>query len=160
VNSVVLTTASRLLVGLMVLFSFFLLWRGHNEPGGGFIGGLVAAAALVVYGKATDAKSLRALLRIDPQPLAVCGLVVTIVSGLLPLVQGGDFLAGLWLFIGATPDSKGLALGTPLLFDVGVYLAVVGGVVGMVLALEESEPGRSSPGEGAAPETVPGEHAP
>jgi len=139
VNSVVLATASRLLVGLMVLFSFFLLWRGHNSPGGGFIGGLVAASALVVYGKATDAARLRALLRVDPQPLAVFGLIVTIASGLLPLVQGADFLTGLWLFIGATADSKGLALGTPLIFDVGVYLAVVGGVVGMVLALEECD---------------------
>lgn len=139
-NSVVLTTASRLLVGLMVLFSLFLLWRGHNEPGGGFIGGLVAAAALVVYGKATDAVRLRALLRIDPPLMAVIGLVVAIASGVLPMLTGLDFLTGLWVFLGATADSKGLALGTPLLFDIGVYLAVVGGVTGMVLALEECPP--------------------
>lgn len=137
-NSVILTTASRLLVGLMVTFSLFLLWRGHNAPGGGFIGGLVAAAALIVYAKATDASSLRRLVRVDPPIIAVFGLLVALGAGLLPLVMGEPFLKGLWVFIGATDDSKGLALGTPLLFDIGVYLAVIGGVVGMVLALEES----------------------
>jgi len=57
---------------------------------------------------------------------------------LLPAISGLDFLTGLWIFIGATATDKGLALGTPLLFDIGVYLAVLGGVVGMVIALEES----------------------
>ena len=136
-NSPILTAASRLLVGLMVLFSLFLLWRGHNAPGGGFIGGLVAAAGLVVHGIAEGPASLRRLLRAEPVTLVLLGLGIAVVAGLLPLFGGGEFLRGLWLFIGATPDDKGLALGTPLVFDVGVYLTVIGGVCGMVVALEE-----------------------
>lgn len=138
-NSLILSTASRLLVGLMLLFSLFLLWRGHNEPGGGFIGGLVAAAALAVHAFASGPGAVRAVLRADPRGIAVAGLGIAVLAGLLGFVAGGDFLTGLWLFVGATPDSKGLALGTPLLFDIGVYLAVVGGVTGMVLALEEHD---------------------
>lgn len=125
-------------MGLMLLFSLFLLWRGHNEPGGGFIGGLVAAAGLVVYGLAEGSKSMRLILRADPRAIALSGLLLAVLAGLMPVALGSDFLTGLWLFIGATPTDKGLALGTPLMFDIGVYLAVVGGVVGMVIAIEES----------------------
>ena len=137
-NSIIFRTVSRLLMGLMLLFSLFLLWRGHNEPGGGFIGGLVAAAGLVVYGLAEGSKSMRLILRADPRAIALSGLLLAVLAGLMPVALGSDFLTGLWLFIGATPTDKGLALGTPLMFDIGVYLAVVGGVVGMVIAIEES----------------------
>ncbi|MFT5895048.1 MAG: multicomponent Na+:H+ antiporter subunit B [bacterium] len=136
-NSLIFSTISRLLVGLMLLFSVFLLWRGHNEPGGGFIGGLVAAAGIIVYGLAEGPAMMRKLLRVDPRSLVLIGLLVTVVSGILPLLQNNAFLTGMWLFIGATETDKGLALGTPLIFDIGVYLVVVGGVAGMVIALEE-----------------------
>ncbi len=136
-NSLIFSTISRLLVGLMLLFSVFLLWRGHNEPGGGFIGGLVAAAGIIVYGLAEGPAMMRKLLRVNPRILVLIGLLTAVVAGLLPLLQNSAFLTGLWLFIGATETDKGLALGTPLLFDIGVYLVVVGGVAGMVIALEE-----------------------
>ncbi|MFK7993235.1 MAG: Na+/H+ antiporter subunit B [Granulosicoccus sp.] len=136
-NSLIFSTISRLLVGLMLLFSIFLLWRGHNEPGGGFIGGLVAAAGIIVYGLAEGPALMRKLLRVDPRTLVLVGLLTAIVSGILPLLQNSAFLTGMWMFIGATETDKGLALGTPLIFDIGVYLVVVGGVSGMVIALEE-----------------------
>ena len=136
-NSPILDVVGRLVVGLLLLFSLFLLWRGHNAPGGGFIGGLVAAAALIVHALAAGPAAMRALLRVDPRALVLGGVLVAAFAGLLPVLGGGDFLEGLWVFVGATPTDKGLALGTPLLFDVGVYLAVVGGVSGMIAALEE-----------------------
>ena len=136
-NSLIFSTISRLLVGLMLLFSLFLLWRGHNEPGGGFIGGLVAAAGIIVYGLAEGPALMRKLLRFDPRKLVLVGLLMAVGSGILPLLQGDGFLTGMWLFIGATATDKGLALGTPLIFDIGVSLVVVGGVAGMVIAMEE-----------------------
>ncbi len=136
-NSLILSTISRLLVGLMLLFSLYLLWRGHNEPGGGFIGGLVAAAGLIVYGLAEGPALMRRLIRVDPRTFVLIGLLLAMVSGILPLLQDSSFLTGMWIFIGATETDKGLALGTPLLFDIGVYLVVVGGVSGMVIAMEE-----------------------
>ena len=136
-NSLIFKTVSRFLVALMLLFSIFLLLRGHNEPGGGFIGGLVAAAGIIVYGIAESPAAVRAILRVDPRAIAMAGLLTALIAGLLAAFAGEPFLTGLWTFIGATPEDKGLALGTPLLFDIGVYLVVVGGVLGMVVALEE-----------------------
>ncbi len=136
-NSLIFSTISRLLVGLMLLFSVFLLWRGHNEPGGGFIGGLVAAAGIIVYGLAEGPAMMRKLLRVNPRTLVLIGLLTAMFAGILPLLQDNAFLTGMWMFIGATATDKGLALGTPLIFDIGVYLVVVGGVAGMVIALEE-----------------------
>ena len=136
-NSLIFSTISRLLVGLMLLFSVFLLWRGHNEPGGGFIGGLVAAAGIIVYGLAEGPIMMRKLLRVNPRTLVLIGLLTAVLAGVLPLLQDSAFLTGMWIFFGATETEKGLALGTPLIFDIGVYLVVVGGVSGMVIALEE-----------------------
>lgn len=136
-NSLIFKTVSRFLVGLMLLFSIFLLLRGHNEPGGGFIGGLVAAAGVVVYGLAEGPAAVRDILRVDPRAIAMTGLLMALLAGVIAVFAAAPFLTGLWVFIGATPEDKGLALGTPLLFDIGVYLVVVGGVLGMVVALEE-----------------------
>ena len=136
-NSLIFVTVSRFLIGLMLLFSIFLLLRGHNEPGGGFIGGLVAAAGVIVYGIAAGPAAVRRILRIDPRAIAMIGLLMAIIAGLIAAFASAPFLTGIWTFIGATSTDKGLALGTPLLFDIGVYLVVVGGVLGMVVALEE-----------------------
>jgi len=136
-NSLIFKTVSRFLVCLMLLFSVFLLLRGHNEPGGGFIGGLVAAAGIIVYGLADGPAAVRDMLRVDPRAIAMAGLLIALIAGLIAALAGASFLTGLWTFINPTPDDKGLALGTPLIFDIGVYLVVIGGVLGMVIALEE-----------------------
>jgi len=80
---------------------------------------------------------MRKLLRVNPRTLVLIGLLTAMFAGILPLLQDNAFLTGMWMFIGATATDKGLALGTPLIFDIGVYLVVVGGVAGMVIALEE-----------------------
>ena len=64
-NSLLLRTAARFLVTLLLLFSIFLLLRGHNEPGGGFVGGLVAAGAFALYGLASNVVEARRALRVD-----------------------------------------------------------------------------------------------
>jgi multicomponent Na+:H+ antiporter subunit B len=136
-NSLILRTAANVLTGLMLIVSVFLLLRGHNQPGGGFLGGLVAASAFVVLALAGGTRTVRAALRVEPANLAMIGLAVAIAAGLAAAFASSPFLTGLWTFVGAEPGSKGLALGTPLLFDLGVYLVVVGAVVAVLLALEE-----------------------
>lgn len=133
-SSLILSTAARYLLPLMLLFSVFLLLRGHNEPGGGFIGGLVAAAAFALYAFAFDVAHARRTLRTDPHVLIASGLALALLSGLLPLAVGKPFLKGLWL------DGEWPALGkvgTPLLFDLGVYLVVFGIMVMILFALAE-----------------------
>ena len=130
-RSLIFDGTLRLLVAMMLGFSLFLLWRGHNDPGGGFVGGLVASIAFTLLGISRGPAAIRRALRVDPIVLSGLGVGVALVSGLLGLLVGASFLEGLWGTVG------GLKLGTPLLFDVGVYLVVVGAVLTMVLALEE-----------------------
>ena len=130
-NSIILTTAARLVTALMVLFSVYLLLRGHNEPGGGFVGGLVAASALFLHAIANGVAATRRALRVEPRAIAVVGIAVAIVAGLAAAVVDAPFLTGVWFF------PAGIPLGSPLLFDVGVYLVVVGAVTTLVFALEE-----------------------
>jgi multisubunit Na+/H+ antiporter MnhB subunit len=131
-SSVLLVTATRLLVPLLLVFSVFLLWRGHHEPGGGFVGGLVAATAFVLVALAEGVGAARRVLRVAPTRLVAVGLAVATLSGLAALAVGGPFLTGVW-----AEGEGGTGLGTPLLFDVGVYLTVLGVVTAMLLSLME-----------------------
>lgn len=136
-NSLILDTATRLLVALMLLFSVYMLLRGHNEPGGGFIGGLLAAIGFVLYAIAHGAAAARRALRVDPRSLAVAGVALAGLAGAAAALAGDTLFTGQWWFVGATDDQKGLPLSTVLLFDIGVYLVVIGAVMAIVLALEE-----------------------
>lgn len=135
-NSIILSTVSRLLTGLMLVFSVFLLLRGHNLPGGGFAGGLVAAAAFVLHALASGIPSARQLLFFDPRTIMGTGLAVAICSGLAANVGGLPFLSGLW---SKTPLPVIGKLGTPLVFDAGVYLVVLGVTCLAVFTLGEDD---------------------
>lgn len=136
-SSLILQAATRVLVALMLLFSVYMLLRGHNEPGGGFIGGLIAAIGFALFAIAHGTTKARRALRIDPRSIAMAGLGTTIAAGLASALIGDPPFTGQWWFIGAQPGSKGLPLGTVLLFDIGVYLVVIGAVLTFVFALEE-----------------------
>jgi multicomponent Na+:H+ antiporter subunit B len=135
-SSLILRTATRFLITLMLLFSIFLLLRGHNEPGGGFVGGLVAAGALTLYALAYDEAAARAALRLDTRTLIGLGLALALAAAVLPLLFGRPLLTGLWGYVPLLGGGE-LDLGTPLLFDLGVYLAVLGVTLTIVLPLAE-----------------------
>ncbi len=142
-TSLILRTATRYLFPLIILFSIYALLRGHNEPGGGFVGGLAAASAYVLYALAYDVKAARALLRIDSITLIAWGLALALGSGMLAMLGGQPFLAALWGKLSIGPVWS-LKLGTPLFFDIGVYMVVLGVTVTILLALadaEEDDPG-------------------
>jgi multicomponent Na+:H+ antiporter subunit B len=137
-NSVILVAGARLLVSLLLVFSVFMLLRGHNEPGGGFIGGLIAATGFVVYAIACGTAAAREALRVPPERIAMAGLGLALFGGVAAVFDGDAFFTGQWLFLGATETDKGLPLSTVLVFDVGVYLVVMGSVLSLTFALEES----------------------
>ena len=80
-TSPIFRTAARLLMPLLLLFSVFLLLRGHNEPGGGFVGGLVAAAAFALYVIAYGVERARQALLVKPLTLLGAGLLIALASG-------------------------------------------------------------------------------
>jgi len=139
--SVILQIATRYIVPLQLLLSVFLLLRGHNQPGGGFIGGLTAAGAFALYVVACDIRTARQKLGINPQILAAFGLLIALISAFLPLLFDKPLLTGMW--DGSLPlqwlGLGDLKLGTPLLFDVGVYLVVIGITLQIVFTLAEED---------------------
>ncbi len=135
-NSDILRTATRYLLPLLVLFSLFLLLQGHNHPGGGFVSGLVASSAGALYALVYRPDRARALLRVQPQTLIGCGLFVALLSGVAGLLRGEPFLTG-WWFATQGETVSPLSLGTPVLFDVGVDLVVIGVTLNVILTLLE-----------------------
>jgi multisubunit Na+/H+ antiporter MnhB subunit len=134
-GSLILKTATRLLVGLILVFSVYLLLRGHNAPGGGFSAALVAGTGFALFIIAEGPGAVRRTLVIDPIAVIAAGILLALAAGLPAVFQGKPFLTGLWW----PPDADLAALhfGTPLVFDVGVFLVVLGTVVTLIVHLEE-----------------------
>jgi multicomponent Na+:H+ antiporter subunit B len=135
-NSLILITIVKYIIPLLLIFSFFLLFRGHNEPGGGFVGGLVAASAYALYAIANGVIEAKKLLRFDPFNLISIGLIIALFSGLLPVLFGKRFMTGLWLKEAIPVVGK---LGTPLIFDMGIYILVLGITTKIIFSLAEEE---------------------
>jgi multicomponent Na+:H+ antiporter subunit B len=129
-TSLIFRTATRGLMPLLLLYGLFLLLRGHNAPGGGFAGGLVVAAAFALHTFAFGIGAARRALLVDPSRLIGSGLLLALGSGLVPLLFHRSFLKSLWL-------APGIGLGTPLLFDLGVFFVVIGVVLTITFTLVE-----------------------
>lgn len=134
-SSLILRTSAPLLLWMPVIVSLYVLIRGHNEPGGGFIGGLLAAGGVLFYAIARGVEDARRVLRVSPVALCAAGVLIAALSGLPGMVDPAKpFLTGLWWF----PDvGFKLPLGTVLVFDIGVYITVLGTVCALFLALVE-----------------------
>ena len=137
-DSLILRTAARYLMPLMLLYSVYLLLRGHDGPGGGFIGGLVASTAFSLYALAYDVEQARRTLRVDPHLLIAAGLLAALAGGAFSFVFLKPFLTGFWVERELPWPGK---IGTPLLFDAGVYLVVVGVVLIIIFELAEAPEG-------------------
>jgi multicomponent Na+:H+ antiporter subunit B len=134
VTSLILLTAIRYLVPVLLVFSLFLLTRGHNEPGGGFVGGLVAGSAFALYAIAHTSHQARRLLRVPPRTLISVGLLIALSSGLISLFFQRPFMTGIWTSV----DIPLLGtLGTSGIFDIGVFVTVLGVVLQIIFELME-----------------------
>jgi multicomponent Na+:H+ antiporter subunit B len=133
-NSLILRTLAPAITILMLAFSVFITLRGHNAPGGGFIGGLLAASGVALYALAFGVEPARRMLRIHPLSIAAAGLILSAASGLASAFQGVPYMTGLWFDIG-------IDVSTVMSFDIGVYLVVTGAFSSILLALEERDDG-------------------
>lgn len=120
----------------LIFFSIITLLRGHNFPGGGFIGGLMASGAFIFQALAWDVENSRKTLRISPSSLIGIGLLTAFISSLPGVLSGKPFLTGTWVKIQLFTDYS-LKLGSPLLFDIGVYFTVCGVVLMFIYTLME-----------------------
>jgi len=136
-RSVILQTATRLMVGLIVIFSVYLLLRGHHEPGGGFAAALVAGTGFALFAIAEGPGKVREAIRLPTTRIAMLGLGLATLAGLPAIILGRPFLTGVWWTLGP-PNDAAMVIGTPLIFDIGVFLAVLGSILSIILALEET----------------------
>ena len=134
-QSIVFSAMARILFWVMLIVSILILLRGHNQPGGGFVGGLIAAMAIGVVALAEGVSKARALLPLHPVTLIGLGVLAGLLGGLPGLLVEGSFLQHQWLIF-----DNGFKIGTTLIFDVGVYLVVVGGMLALILRLYEDTP--------------------
>lgn len=132
-TSLILRTATRYMFPPLFVFSIYVLLRGHHYPGGGFVGGLFAGSSFTLYALAFGVSSARQLLRIDPRDITAIGLAVTLLSGVPALFSGNAYLTGTWW------ETPFMEIGTPLIFDIGVYLVVLGVLLTLVYSLAEEE---------------------
>jgi multicomponent Na+:H+ antiporter subunit B len=139
VITIIFRTVTPVLTGLTLVFAVFVTLRGHNEPGGGFIGGLIAASGLALLGLSHGVATVRRALRFHPMSFAGFGLLLAAATGILSLAAGKAFMTGLWAF----PSLFGVevALSTPMFFDIGVFFVVAGTITSIALGLEQREGG-------------------
>ena len=130
-----LRTAADYLLPLLLLFSVFVLLRGHYLPGGGFVGGLIASIAFVLHSFAYSTRETKQLFRRDPFFLIPVGLSLTFISAILPAFAGQNFMSALWF--AESLEVIG-SVGSALFFDVGVYIVVVGVVLTILFTISEN----------------------
>lgn len=134
-RSTILRTASNYLLPLLLLFSVFILLRGHYYSGGGFVGGLVASIAFVLYSFANGLDRTLIIFKYPPPALIPVGLAVSFLSGLLPMLFGEPFMTVLWL---DDPMPVIGAVGTALFFDTGIYIVVIGVTLTILFTISET----------------------
>lgn len=133
-DSVILRTVARLMLPLLLLLSVFMLLRGHNLPGGGFIGGLLASCGVILQMVAFGPTFARRVMPLNYLVLAAVGVFFAACWGLPALGLGQPFMTALWIEQPIPGIGK---IGTPVLFDLGVYLTVVGVTTQIALLLAE-----------------------
>ena len=138
-NTVIFRTLSPFISALTLVMSVFITLRGHNEPGGGFIGGLIAASAFALLGLSHGVPRVRRALHFHPMSYAGFGLLLAAATGVLSLMLAKPFMTGLWVF--PAPLGVEIPLSTPMFFDIGVYFVVAGAMTSIALSLEQREGG-------------------
>ncbi|MFB4164845.1 Na(+)/H(+) antiporter subunit B [Alteribacillus sp. JSM 102045] len=137
-NDVILQTATKVVLFIILAFSVFIFFNGHHEPGGGFIGGLMTASAIVLLLLAYDLEMVKRILPFDFKLVTAAGLLVAIGTGMGSFLFGVPFLSQTFDYF-TFPVLGELELATALLFDIGVYLVVVGVTLTIIQTIGEDQ---------------------
>ena len=133
-HPVVMASLTRLLLPLALLVSIFILLRGHNQPGGGFIAGLITAVALIMQYLANGVTWTQSRLPANMHPLIAAGLFLATLTGLGSLLTGHPFLTSAFTYLDWPLLGK-FEIASAMAFDIGVYLVVVGATLLILIHL-------------------------
>lgn len=136
INDVILQTITRMVVFIILTLAFYLFFSGHNAPGGGFVGGLVLAAAFVLLCLAYDIETVRRGIPVDFKLVAALGAFITVSSGFTALLLDKPFLGQAFRSF-ELPFFGDVEFATVTIFELGVALTVVGVVVTIILSISE-----------------------
>ena len=135
-NDVILKTVTRVAAVIILTFSIYLFMNGHHHPGGGFIGGLSTASAIVLLYITFGIEKVRENIRVDFKKLAALGVLIAIATGLTGTLFGEPFLTQIFGHVDL-PIFGDTELASALVFDTGVALAVIGTAVNIILSISE-----------------------
>jgi len=137
-TDVILQTATKVLVFIIMTFSIYVLFAGHHNPGGGFIGGLITASALVLLYIAFDFQTVREILPVDFKLLAAAGVIVSVLTGTASFLFDVPFLSQSFTYVDL-PFLGKTELTSALIFDLGVYMTVVGTTLTIITSISEDD---------------------
>ncbi|UOE95616.1 Na(+)/H(+) antiporter subunit B [Alkalihalobacillus sp. LMS39] len=137
-NNVMLHTITRIVTFIILIFSVYLFFAGHNNPGGGFIGGLMTASALLLLYLGFDMGSIKKALPINFTTMIAAGLLISLLTGIASMFRGDPFLTQYFDYF-QLPILGETELTTALPFDLGIYLVVVGIALLIILTIGEDE---------------------
>ncbi|WP_267886909.1 Na(+)/H(+) antiporter subunit B [Oceanobacillus damuensis] len=137
-NDVMLQIFARILILIIITFSIYLLLAGHNNPGGGFIGGLMTASALLIMYLAFDMKTITKAIPINFTTMIGAGLLLAVGTGIVTMLFGYPFLTQFFDYF-HLPILGEAELTTALPFDLGVYFVVVGSALTIILTIAEDD---------------------
>ncbi|MEM6332331.1 MAG: MnhB domain-containing protein [Planctomycetota bacterium] len=135
-TSRILITVGQLVVPLGLVFAAYMTLRGHNAPGGGFIGGLAFAVAFILFRMAAGPDRFRAMIPLHPRLLLFSGMGIAFLTGVVPLLFNRGFLTSYVEYV-AIPMNDPIHFASAVFFDAGVLMVVIGAVVGMIVRLSE-----------------------
>ncbi|TGB04663.1 Na(+)/H(+) antiporter subunit B [Halobacillus salinus] len=134
INDIILRTTTTLIAFILLGFSIYLFFAGHNAPGGGFIGGLMTSAAFVLMYMAYGFRALQKILPINFRCVIPVGLIIALATGIGSFIFGEPFLSQTYAYF-QHPVLGKTELATALLFDLGVYLTVIGVTMTIILTI-------------------------
>lgn len=137
-NNVILQFTTKIVFFMIVFFSVHIFFAGHYTPGGGFVGGLLTSSAIVLLLLAYDLKTLRAILPINYMYVVASGLIIAIATAAFPMFVGKSFFTHFFDYF-TLPIIGKTSLHTAALFDLGVFLVVVGVTMTIIQTIGEDE---------------------
>ena len=136
INNLILRTASRFVVFIILTLALYLFFAGHNKPGGGFIAGLVLASAFVLMFMVNDIETVKKSIPIDFKRVAALGSLLAVGTGFGGIFFGSPFLTQVFGEF-HLPLFGAVELTTVTIFEAGVTLTVVGVVITIILSISE-----------------------
>lgn len=133
-NNLILKSTTSLIVFVLLGFAIYLLFAGHNSPGGGFVGGLTTSAAILLLFMSFGEESVKRFLPINFIYLVPLGLLIATVTGLGAVIFNEPFLTHVMYSL-YVPFFGFIDIGTAMFFDIGVYVTVLGTTMSIILTI-------------------------